>query len=56
MDRAAQGPVMVASPAGGMDIEQVAKDTPHLIFKVIYIYIDLSISTSIKMYGDEIGF
>jgi len=33
MDRAAQGPVMVASPQGGIDIEQVAHDTPHLIYK-----------------------
>jgi len=33
MDRAAHGPVMVASPQGGMDIEQVAHDTPHLIYK-----------------------
>lgn len=34
MDRASKGPVMVASPQGGMDIEAVAHDTPHLIFKV----------------------
>jgi succinyl-CoA synthetase beta subunit len=33
MDRASQGPVMVASPQGGMDIEAVAHDTPHLIYK-----------------------
>eukprot|EP00003_Mantamonas_plastica_P001718 TRINITY_DN1121_c0_g1_i2.p2 TRINITY_DN1121_c0_g1~~TRINITY_DN1121_c0_g1_i2.p2 ORF type:complete len:291 (+),score=135.60 TRINITY_DN1121_c0_g1_i2:633-1505(+) len=32
MDRAHQGPVMVASPAGGMDIEAVAEETPELIF------------------------
>jgi len=34
MDRAFAGPVMVASPKGGMDIEQVAEETPDLIFKV----------------------
>lgn len=34
MDRAFSGPVMVASPQGGMDIEQVAEETPDLIFKV----------------------
>ena len=34
MDRAFKGPVLVASPQGGMDIETVAHDTPHLIFKV----------------------
>jgi succinyl-CoA synthetase beta subunit len=33
MDRESQGPVMVASPAGGMDIEKVAAETPKLIFK-----------------------
>jgi len=33
MDRESQGPVMVASPAGGMNIEEVAAETPHLIFK-----------------------
>ena len=34
MDRATQGPVMVGSPAGGMDIEEVAERTPEKIFKV----------------------
>lgn len=33
MDRDSNGPVMVASPAGGVDIEEVAEKTPHLIFK-----------------------
>jgi succinyl-CoA synthetase beta subunit len=33
IDRAAERPVMMASPAGGMEIEKVAEDTPHLIFK-----------------------
>ena len=28
-----QGPVLVGSPAGGVDIEGVAKETPELIFK-----------------------
>ncbi|TDH66196.1 uncharacterized protein CCR75_006197 [Bremia lactucae] len=35
MDRASQGPVMVASPAGGTSIEDVAAATPELIFKEI---------------------
>jgi len=43
MDRAAQGPVLVASPQGGMDIEQVAHDTPDLIYKEV-----VDISTGIK--------
>jgi len=33
LDRAAQRPVMMASPAGGMEIEKVAEETPGLIFK-----------------------
>jgi hypothetical protein len=33
MDRQMNGPVLVGSPAGGMDIEAVAADTPELIFK-----------------------
>ena len=35
MDRAFQGPVIVASPKGGMDIEEVSKTTPEHIHKVI---------------------
>lgn len=31
MDRENNGPVLIASPAGGMDIEAVAEKTPHLI-------------------------
>jgi succinyl-CoA synthetase beta subunit len=33
IDRAAERPVMMASPAGGMEIEKVAAETPHLIYK-----------------------
>ncbi len=33
LDRAAARPVMMASSAGGMDIEEVAEKTPELIFK-----------------------
>ena len=33
MDRGAGGPVMVASPDGGVDIEAVAEKTPERIFK-----------------------
>lgn len=33
MDRSYNGPVMVGSPEGGVDIEEVAEKTPHLIFK-----------------------
>lgn len=31
MDRQRNGPVIIASPAGGVDIEGVAEKTPHLI-------------------------
>ncbi|UYV72433.1 SUCLG2 [Cordylochernes scorpioides] len=34
MDRSHNGPVVVASPAGGVDIEEVAEKTPELIYKV----------------------
>ena len=34
MDRESNGPVVVASPDGGMDIEAVAEKTPDRIFKV----------------------
>jgi len=34
MDRAFNGPVMVGSPKGGMDIEEVAAKSPEAIFKV----------------------
>jgi succinyl-CoA synthetase beta subunit len=33
VDRGSQRPVIMVSPAGGMDIEKVAAETPHLIFK-----------------------
>ena len=32
MDRAFNGPVLVGSPDGGMDIEEVAEKTPERIF------------------------
>ena len=34
LDRAHNGAVMVGSPQGGMDIEEVAAKTPEAIFKV----------------------
>ena len=33
LDRAAARPILMASPAGGMEIEEVAAKTPELIFK-----------------------
>jgi succinyl-CoA synthetase beta subunit len=40
IDRGTQRPVIMASPAGGMEIEKVAAETPELIFKE---YIDPAI-------------
>lgn len=34
MDRDNNGPVMIASPAGGMDIEAVAEQTPEKLYKI----------------------
>ena len=34
MDRTHNGPVLVGSPFGGMDIEEVAEKNPDAIFKV----------------------
>lgn len=34
MDREKMGPVIVGSPEGGVDIEEVAEKTPELIFTV----------------------
>ena len=33
LDRESGGPVLVGSPAGGMNIEEVAMETPELVFK-----------------------
>ena len=40
MDRESNGPVIVASPAGGMDIETVAEKHPELIYKVFLFFSD----------------
>lgn len=36
MDRSCNGPVLVGSPQGGVDIEEVAASNPELIFKVCW--------------------
>ncbi len=41
VDRKAQLPVVMASPSGGVDIEEVATKTPHLIFRE---YVDPGLS------------
>lgn len=50
MDRSHNGPVLIASPAGGMDIEAVAEKNPELIKTIpldIYYGIDDQIATEV---------
>lgn len=50
MDRENNGPVLIASPAGGMDIETVAEETPEKLLKVpIDITTGLSKEKSIEI-------
>ena len=39
MDRESNGPVLIGSPFGGVDIEEVAAKTPDAIFKVKLIHL-----------------
>lgn len=53
MDRQYNGPVLIASPAGGMDIESVAEKTPELIKTVpldIYHGIDDDIAKDVAQF------
>lgn len=38
MDRISKGPIMLASPLGGVNIEAVAHEHPELIFTVFHIF------------------
>ena len=56
MDRASQGPVIIASSQGGMDIETVAKENPEAI---ITTYIDIHKGVTDEMarkVATELGF
>jgi succinyl-CoA synthetase beta subunit len=62
IDRATRSPVLMASSAGGMDIEEVAEKTPHLIIKeVVHPGIGLQafqarkIAFAIGLEGAQIG-
>ncbi|NP_001089908.1 succinate-CoA ligase, GDP-forming, beta subunit L homeolog [Xenopus laevis] len=56
MDRACNGPVLVGSPQGGMDIEEVAEKTPELIFKEeIDIFEGVKDCQALRM-ADNLGF
>uniref|UniRef100_A0AC35U1X9 Succinate--CoA ligase [GDP-forming] subunit beta, mitochondrial n=1 Tax=Rhabditophanes sp. KR3021 TaxID=114890 RepID=A0AC35U1X9_9BILA len=52
MDRDSNGPVVVASPEGGVDIEEVAEKTPELIFKQ---KIDISVGITDAQANDIAG-
>lgn len=59
MDRQHNGPVIIASPAGGMDIEAVAEKTPHLlktvpidIFEGVTDNIALDLAEFLQFKGD----
>lgn len=51
-----QGPVMIASAQGGMNIEEVARDNPSAILKdAIDINVGMTTEQAIKM-AKEMGF
>src|SRR3989440_11148739 len=56
MDRQSQGPVIVASSQGGMDIETVAKETPEAIITT-HIDINTGVTDDIaRNIATELGF
>ncbi|XP_069499890.1 succinate--CoA ligase [GDP-forming] subunit beta, mitochondrial isoform X2 [Ambystoma mexicanum] len=56
MDRACNGPVLVGSPQGGVDIEEVAANSPELIFKEeIDIFEGVKECQAMRM-ADNLGF
>ena len=50
LDRDQNGPVIIASPQGGVDIEQVAEESPHLIFKVRFLKLNCLSSPCKRMW------
>ncbi|MBZ3889471.1 Succinyl-CoA ligase [GDP-forming] subunit beta, mitochondrial [Sciurus carolinensis] len=54
MDRSCNGPVLVGSPQGGVDIEEVAASNPELIFKVMVAEaLDISRETYLAILMDR---
>jgi len=43
MDRSCSGPVIVGSPMGGMDIEEVAQKHPDAIYKVRKLLVNFAV-------------
>jgi len=56
MDRKAQGPVIVASPKGGMDIEQVAEESPDEIYQENIDYVKGPQPEQTKRIAEKLGF
>ena len=62
LDRAYGGPVIVASPDGGVDIEEVAEKTPERVFKIpVDIFAGISddaaidLAQKLEFEGDAVG-
>jgi succinyl-CoA synthetase beta subunit len=62
LDRAARCPVLMASPAGGMDIEEIARRSPELIFKAhahptlgLQPYQARKLAFALGLVGDRLG-
>merc|ERR1719472_591666 len=56
LDRETGGPMMVASTAGGMDIEDVAEKTPHKILKEPINIVDGPSPGQLKRLAKNLGF
>lgn len=55
-DRKHQGPVIVASPKGGMDIEQVAEEHPDQIFTEVIDFVKGPQPEQTKRIAEKLGF
>jgi len=56
LDRESGGPVFVASPKGGVDIEKVAHETPDLIYKLPIDIIKGPKKTDLQKFVKKLGF
>lgn len=56
MDRKHQGPVIVASPKGGMDIEQVAEESPEEIYTEVIDFKKGPQPEQTKRIAEKLGF
>jgi len=56
MDRGSNGPVVVASTEGGMDIEKVAEETPEKIFKEPIVVAKGLLPEQTKRLAEKLGF